>query len=222
MAIAPINRTRVIKLMESNPWSGSPGPRRCRASPCSGARALPSPVRDRRPRRAGQSPRVRIVNAFVRTRRPGHDPEATPWSIGWRMPVRSGSSRPVRRRADGPSRGGAGAARSEGRIAVPRGAFGPGRESVGSRMGGVESGRAQTVRQMRSTRVQSLRDKSNSRARRLLWPPRRSQIRVENPCRSFISRVLGRLINSVHGGPAGHRRRSFSTTWRRPVTGTLP
>ena len=105
-AIAPINRTRVIKLMESNPWSGSPGPRRCRASPCSGARALPSPVRGRQPRRAGQSPRVRIGGAFVRTRCPGHDPEATPSaSIGWRMPCRSGSSRPVRRCADGPSQG---------------------------------------------------------------------------------------------------------------------
>ena len=54
------------------------------------------------------------------------------------MPCRPGSSRPVRRSADGPSQGGVGAAGSEGRVAIPRRAFGPGRESVGSQMVGVE------------------------------------------------------------------------------------
>ena len=84
-------------------------------------------------------------------------------------------------------------------------------------MGRIRAGRAQTVRQIRSTRVGSLSGKGNSRARRLVWPSRHPHVRADGSCRSFVPADLRRLINSETAAPsdahAGCSRPSGGVPW---------
>ena len=62
--------------------------------------------------------------------------------------------------------------------------------------GRSRAGRARTIRQIRSTRIRSLRIQSNSRARSLVWPSRLCQCAADDLCRSFVYGDLRHLINS--------------------------